>query len=205
MKKYLSIAIICYFISIGNCAFAHHHGSCPIYLVDKDYIQQELVFNNCNSHYAIKETVVYFYSNGTRRSYTNCTIYNTDGSIVETDCNSVKHIMFNNKHYFIVYKNKSYSIIDAKGTYLTTKNYKKMQEVAPNRLLVKLGKNYGIINIEEQTIVPIKYKEFEQVEKNLFKTKLNGYWGIIDSNNNILVKNEHDKISQLHETYLLKK
>ena len=208
MKLKFLMILSCIVLLTTNNVYAHSHychSSCPVYLINKDYIQQEQFFTNCDKHYVLKETIICFYSNGTRRSYTNCTIYNTDGTILETDCLSVKHLAHNNQHYFIIYKNKKYSIIDDKGNYLTTKNYKKMQEIAQNKLLVKLDKKYGVINIDENIIVPIKYKEFEQIEKNLFKTKLNGYYGVIDSSNNILIKNEYDKITPMYETYILKK
>ena len=206
MKKNLIAILAFLIIGINLSAEAHyHHGSCPVYLVNKDYVTQEQYFNKCKTHYVIKETIIFFYSHGTRRSFTNCTIYNTDGTILETDCLSVKHLLINNKHFFVIYKNGKYSVINDKGEFLTTKKYKQMTEVGTNKLLVKLDKKFGIIDINENIIVPIKYKKFEKTDKNLFITKLNGYYGMIDNNNQVLVKNEYEKITPLYETYLLKK
>lgn len=185
-------------------AEAHHCGS-HYYVTYRDYFKEEQNFSNCDRHFLLKETSVYFYSNGTRRSYITNTIFNQDGSVLESNCSDVKHIIYNNKHYFTFYKNKRYQIIDEKGNVLTTKKYKKMNEIAPNRLLVKLDKKYGIIDLNEKIITPIKYDKFEQISEKVFITKLNGYYGILNSNNKILIKNEHDKISPIHDVFLTKK
>ena len=204
MKKF----VICFVLSLvltGNTAVqAHHCGSCS-YLVGKDYHQEEYTFQNCDRHSMLEETTVYYYSNGTRRYYRTSTIFNADGSVLDSGCSNVKHIVYNKKHYFTFYKNKKYQILDEHGNYLTVKNYKMMNEIAPNRLLVKLDKKYGIIDLNENIITPIKYKKFEQVGTNLFITKLNGYYGMTDNSNNILIKNEHDKIKPLYDVFVIKK
>lgn len=204
MKK-IAIYFILSLIICTSAPVEAHHCSSHYYVTYKDYYQEELNFANCNKHYAIKETTVYYYSNGTRRSYITNTIYNEDGSILETNCSNLRHIIYKDKHYFTFYKNSKYQIIDEYGNYLSVKKYKKMTEIAPNRLLVKLDKKYGIIDLNDKVITPIKYKKFEQIGPNLFLTKLNGYYGISDSDNNILVKNEHEKIKPLYDTFLLKK
>lgn len=204
MKKTIICCILGLILSSTLSAEAHHCHS-HYYVTYKDYFQEEMNFANCNKHYAVKETTVYYYSNGTRRSYITSTIFNQDGSVLESDCSNVKHLVYNKKHYFTFYKNKKYQIIDEFGNYISVNNYKLMKELAPNRLLVKLDKRFGIIDLNNNIITPIKYKEFEQLEPNLFLTKLNGYYGLCDNSNNILIKNEHDKIKPLYETYLLKK
>lgn len=183
-------------------AHCHHSHN---YVTHTNYFQEEQHFANCNKHSLLNETTVYYYANGTRNSYTTSTIYNNDGTILESGCYNVKHLIYNNKHYFTFYKNKRYQIIDENGNYLSVKNYKYMKEIAPNKLLVKLDKKYGVIDFNEKIITPIKYKKFEQVEQNLFITQLNGYYGMCDNANNILIKNENDTIKPLYETYLLKK
>lgn len=204
MKK-IAICFVLGFILSGNLSVnAHHCGSCS-YLIGKDYHEEEYTFANCDKHSVIEETTVYYYSNGTRRYYRTSTIFNADGSILDSGCSNVKHIIYNKKHYFTFYKNKKYQIIDENGNYLTIKNYKMMNEIAPNRLLVKLDKKFGVINLDGKVITPIKYKKFEQVSNDLFITKLNGYYGMIDSSNNILIKNEHDKIKQIYEVFIIKK
>lgn len=175
------------------------------YLTHKDFSQKEIKFTDCDKHSLLKETTVYFYSNGTRRTYTKNTLQNIDGSIIATDFSKINHHIYENKHYFSFYKNKKYQIIDEKGRPVTVKKYTKMNEIAPNKFIVKAYKNYGIIDILENTVVPIKYKEFEQIGQNLFLTQLNGYYGLVDSSNNVLLSNVYDKITPLYETLLLKK
>ena len=204
MKKIAICFIFCFILSGNISANAHHCGSCS-YLVGKDYHQEEYTFNNCDRHSMLEETTVYYYSNGTRRYYRTSTIFNADGSILDSGCSNVKHIVYNGKHYFTFYKNKKYQILDEYGNYLTVKNYKSMTEIAPNRLLVKLDKKYGIIDLNENIITPIKYKKFEQVGQNLFITKLNGYYGMTDSQNSMLIKNEHDSIKALYDVFVIKK
>ncbi len=204
MKK-VAIYLFLGLIFSGNCCAMAHHCSSHYYVTYKDYFQEEHNFANCDKHSMLKETTVYYYSNGSRRTYITNTIFNQDGSILESGCSNVKHIIYKNKHYFTFYKNKKYQILDEQGNYLSVKNYKSMKEIAPNRLLIKLDKKYGIIDLKENVITPIKYNKFEQFGQNLFLTKLNGYYGMCDNSNNILIKNEHDSIKPLYETFILKK
>jgi len=187
----------------------HHSGSSssstPVYLINKDSRTDEVKFPNCNKHYAITETTTNYYSDGTRRIFSNSTIYNSDGTVLISGCNSVKHIISDTKHYFIINKNKSYKIIDENAKILTTRKYTRMEEIEPNRILVKFDKKYGIIDLEENTIVPIKYKSFESKGHGIFLTKLNGYYGITDINNNTLVKNDCEKIKQVSDLFILKR
>ncbi len=209
MKKITCAIVLGLLICANSDAFAHsrhYHSSSSShsYLVGKDEIHQEHKFPNCQKHYLQKHTTVYFYSNGTRSSYTNNTILNTDGTIIQSECSSVKHLIYEDKHYFIVYKGKGYKILDDNGEELTLKKYSKMEEIVSDRLLVRYDKKYGIIDLDENVIVPLKYKSFDRVGKNLFITNLNGYYGMIDYSNNVLIKNEYDKIKPLYNTFLLK-
>ena len=202
MKKFSFVLLLFFLLGLNSKVFAHH---CYTYVTYKDYYQEEHNFHNCDRHSLLKETTVYFYSNGARRSYITYTIFNKDGSILFSNCSNIRHLVYNNKHYFTFYKNKKYQIADEFGNYLSTKNYKMMDEIFPNKLLVKLNKKFGIIDLKENIIVPIKYSKFDNIGNGIFITKLNGYWGMIDYSNNILIKNEYEKISPLYETYLLKK
>lgn len=204
MKKIFICLILGYCLS-ANCSSEAHHCHHYSYVTHRDYYSEPQYFVNCDRHSVLKETTVYFYSNGTRRSYSYSTIYNKDGSILESGCSNVKHFISNNQHYFTFYKNGRYQIINETGEVLSTKKYKSMLEVSPNKLLVKYDRKYGIIDLNENIIIPIKYKKFKQIKHNLFLTKLNGYYGICDSSNNIFVKNEYDSIKQINECYLLKK
>lgn len=203
MKKFFLCLTLC-FIVISNLPAEAHRYCGSYYMTHRDYYQSEHRFKNCDRHSMLEEKTIYHYSNGSRYVYTNYTVYNSDGSILISDCSRIKHIIHNNRHYFIAYKGKCYKIIDESGNILTGKNYKKMEEIAPNRLLVKLNKKYGVIDINENIIIPIKYKEFKQVGQDLYQTKLNGYWGLINSSNTILAKNKYDKIKPLRETFILK-
>lgn len=204
MKKGLFCLVLCLVLNVStSVSYAHCHNHA--YLVHKDFYQEEQTFHNCNRHYVVKETTVYYYSNGTRRSYTYSTIFNEDGTVVASNCRDVKHLIYNKKHYFTFYRNKRYNIMNEEGVIVSTKQYKEMQELAPNKLLVKLDKKFGIIDLNENKVVPIKYKKFEKIGEDLFLTKLNGYWGMINSSNKTIVKNEYEKISPIYDCYLLKK
>lgn len=188
--------------------YYHRHYGCTssyVYLVRSDYSENESNFENCDAHYLLTKTTVNYYSNGSRRTYNYHTIFNNDGSIVIADCTAVKHIQYNNQHYFLVRKNGSYKVISSNGEQLTSRKYKEMTELEPNRLLVYANKKYGVIDLQERTIIPLKYKSFEKSPHNIYITKLNGYYGILNSTYNLVLPNEYDKISQLYDTYLLKK
>lgn len=209
MNKIVVSLLIVLITSLNLKVFAHHyHGSNssrPVYLIQKDYSKNEYKFQNCTKHSLIKETTVYFYSNGTRNVYNNYTVTNSDGSLLLTDCSKINHIIYNNKHYFIFYKNKKYQLIDETGNLITVKKYSKMEEITPNRILVCFDKKYGIIDLEENTIIPIKYNSLTLIDKNIFLTKQNGYFGLIDTNNKVILPNEYDKIKILPEIFIIKK
>ena len=200
----------------GNCAHNHapYHGnhpshsssgnSQPVYVVSRDFTKTEQKFPNCTKHYMVVETVTYHYSDGSRRSFNNCTVYNSDGSVLVSGCSNAKHILYENKHYFIICKNGCY-LTDSDGNRLTKRTYSKMEEFKLNSLIVRHDKRYGIIDLKENIIVPIKYQKFITEGNGIFITKLNGYWGIIDSENNQLVKNDCEKIKSLYDTILIKR
>lgn len=202
MKKIFLSLLLLLILGINSSAYAHHCHS--YYVTYRDYFQEEIAFHNCDKHYAIKETTVYYYSNGSRYTYVYNTIFNSDGTVLESGCKNVRHYIKDGKHYFTFYKNKKYNIMDENGRYLSVKSYKNMYEVESGKLLVKLDRKYGIIDLNEQVIVPIKYKSVEKVGENLFLTKLNGYYGFLDSSNKTLLKNEYDKIKPIYNVYKLK-
>ena len=185
----------------------HHRGSSSsssVYLVRKEFNEKEEKFANCDRHFLLTETTTNHYSDGTRRIYKYYTVFNSDGSTLISSASDIKHLIYENKHYFIARLNGSYKIVKEDGTEVNHKKYSSMSEIAPNKLLVKADKKYGVIDLTEKTIIPIKYKKFERVGENLFLTNLNGYYGMLDNSNNILIKNEYDKIKPLYETFLLK-
>lgn len=188
--------------------YHHRYSGCSsscVYIVRSDYSENESKFENCDDHYLLTKTTVNYYSNGSRRTFNYHTIFNNDGSILMADCTAVKHINYHKQHYFMIRKGGSYKIITSQGQELTTRKYKQMTELEPNRLLVQVDKRYGVIDLHENTIVPIKYKSFEKSPHNIFITKLNGYYGILNSEYKLVLPNEYDKIKTLYDTYLLKK
>ena len=198
----------------SHCNHSHNHGSHgsdsnshPVYLVRTETRQDEIKFPNCADHYAIMDVTINHYSDGTQRTYTNGTIYHSDGTVLESDCQSVHHVIYNEGHYFIIKKANGYKIIDSEGKILTRKAYSKMTELEgkENRILVRRDKKYGIIDLHEGVIVPAKYQKFDPIGNKIFITKLNGYYGILDIDNNILVENDCDKIKPLYDTILLKR
>ena len=204
--------------SYSACSHGHHnhahatcHGHHPsssssehVYIISRDFSKTEQKFPNCSKHYMVVETITYHYSDGSRRSFSNCTVCNSDGTVLVAGCSNAQHILYDNKHYFIICKNGCY-LMDSEGNKLTKRTYSRMEEFKPNRFIVKYDKKYGIIDIKENIIVPIKYTKFIPDGYGIFITKLNGYWGIVDSENNILVKNECEKIKSLHDAILLKR
>ena len=190
-----------------NRGLYSHHGSSSsssIYIVGRDYNSKEEHFPDCDSHYVVTDIFTYFYSDGSRRTYTNSTIYNKDGGIIQTNCQSVKHVIFEKEHYFIIRQGRICKVIDSVGNAITVHPYSYMEEIVPNRLLVRLNKKYGIITLKEDIIAPIKYKKFERIEENIFITKLNGYYGVMNSDGKVLIENEYDKISLINDSLLLK-
>ena len=220
MKKIVLSLICCFILSANSVVFAAPHNGCnkaghnhyhrgsssssSVYLVRKEFDEKEEFFANCDRHFLLTETTTNYFSDGTRRVYKNYTVFNTDGSTLISGATDIRHIIFENKHYFIAKKNGSYKIIKDNGTEVSHKKYTFMSEITPNKLLVKHDKKYGIIDLSEKTIVPIKYKKFERVGENLFLTNLNGYYGMMDYSNNILIRNEYDKIKPLYDTFILK-
>ena len=179
-------------------------GSGHIYVTSKDYSKTEQKFPNCSTHYMIVEKITYHYSDGSRRSILSCTLCNSDGTVLISDCKDIKHILYNKKHYFIIAKN-GYSLIDSEGNKITQKTYALIKDFKPNRLIVKYNRKYGIIDLKENAVVPIKYQKFKIDGNGIFIAKLNGYWGIVDSENNTLVKNDCERIKSLHDTIVLKR
>ena len=192
----------------GHSHNGYHSGSSgnsqPVYLVKQDFLKSRENFQNCDKHYMSVETIVNHYSDGTTRTLTNCTVFNTDGSVLVSGCRSVKHILYDKKHYFIICKNGCY-LMDGEGNKISKRTYSRMDEFKPNRLIVKLDKRYGIIDLNENVIVPIKYQKFIVDGNGIFITKLNGYWGILDAENNVLVKNDCDRIKSVNDAILLKR
>ncbi len=186
---------------------SNHNGSSsnPVYLINREQRTDEIKFPECDKHYAVTETTTNYYSDGTKRIFTNSTIYNSDGSVLVENCKSVKHVIYNGSHYFLVNRNKGYQILDDKAQEITTRKYTRMEILQPDRILVRFDKKYGIIDLSEKTIVPIKYQDFEEVGHEIFLTKLNGYWGLLDIDNNQLVKNDCEKIKPAYDTFILKR
>ena len=228
MKKIL--LCVCLVVILGTCAIAkgshsptghncssnchHNHphhtsgssSSEHVYLTNTEHNTYEQKFPNCKDHYAITETTTNYYSNGTKNVFSNSTIYNSDGSVLETDCLNIEHIIFDDKHYFIINKKgKGYRIIDDSANVLTTRKYTKMSALENGKILVRYDKKYGVTDLHEKTIIPIKYQQMDIIAKDVFLTKLNGYYGIIDINNNIMVRNDCDKIKMANDVLIIKR
>jgi hypothetical protein len=196
----------------SGCSHSHNHSSShssssshdSVHLINTEFQKTEHKFPNCNEHYVITETTTNHYSDGSKRVFATSTIYNEDGTVVETDCRSVEHIIYNDKHYFIIQKN-GYKIIDSDGNVITKRKYSKMTKIEPNRILVRYDKKYGIIDLNEKIIVPLKYQSMTLAGDKIFITKLNKYYGIIDIDNDVKIKNNCEKIKQIHDVILLKR
>ena len=217
----LFVIILSCSVAIGKCSTCNHspsqshshhsHDSSsdshPVYIVRTENRTDEIKFPNCKDHYAIMNTTISHYSDGTIRTYKNGTLYNSDGTVLESDCQYIHHVIYENNHYFLIKKTAGYKIIDSQGKVLTKKAYSRMSELEgkENRILVRRDKKYGIIDLHEGTIVPTKYQKFESIDDKIFITKLNGYYGILDIDNNILIENDCDKIKHLYDTLVLKR
>ncbi|MBR1775858.1 WG repeat-containing protein [bacterium] len=222
MKKIVALFIALLFAGFNFQVLASHHhgrhggyhrgsyyhgssGGSSVYLINRDYQKTEQKFADCDSHYIVTETFSYLYSDGSRRSYSNSTIYNKNGGIIQANCQSVKHVIFDKQHYFLIRQGKICKVIDTEGKALTTRPYSSMQGIVPNRLLVRLNKKYGIIDLHEKNIAQTKYQKVFRVEENIFITKLNGYYGVLDADGKTLIDNEYDKITLINDSLLLKK
>jgi len=213
MKKnwVICLTLILFITTLPACAHRcnhYHHrsysGSNYVYLIKKEQSEVKSAFANCKEHLLVTNTTINYYSDGTRRVYKVYSVLNKDGAEIISDAYDIKHIIYNNKHYFIAKRSKRYKIFDANGKILNIREYSFMEELAPNKLLVKCNKKFGVININENIVVPLKYQKFEKVGADLYLTKLNGYYGFLNSDNKILLKNEYDKIKPLMDTYVLK-
>ena len=220
MKKLLCLFVMILFLYSAAYASPHHSqhnnyhnqsshssssSSTPVYLVKKETNIDKVKFKDCEDHYAMQETIIDYYSDGSKRTYTNSTVYKSDGTILVSDCRKIEHLVYEDKHYFIVYKQKGAQLLDNNAESITIRKYSSIQSILPNRLLVKYNKKYGIIDLTEKVIVPIKYQHLEQIGFDKFIAKLNGYYGIIDVNNNIILDCDCDKIKPLFDTYVVKR
>lgn len=235
-KIFINITVVICLLSFsGNYAMAKHIGGCPshnhhhngynhnhssggssstpIVLTNTKQEINEIKFPNCKEHYAIREITTEFYSNGTKKVYTNYTVYDSEGAVLAENCKSLEHIIYNGKHYFVLENSNGYQLTNGDIEPITTKKYSKMQELKENRLLVKYNDNsgvfskgkYGVIDLEENVIIPTKYDELNYQNNGVFISKLNGYYGIIDTDNNELIKNDCDSVKNIHNLLLLKK
>ena len=237
-KKLINLLAVCLFLLsiFNNPALAKHSGGCPahnhahhgynhnhssghdssstpVVLTSTKHEVNEIKFPNCDEHYAIREITTEFYSNGTKKIYTNYTVYDSEGAVLAENCKSLEHIIYKGKHYFVLGNTNGYQLTDGDIEPITTKKYSKMKELKENRLLVKYNDNsglfskgkYGVIDLEENIIIPTKYEELDYQNNGVFISKLNGYYGIIDTDNNELVKNDCDSIKNIHNLLLLKK
>ena len=189
----------------GHCYRGGYYSSGSIYLIRSDYREDKSTFGDCDEYYLITKTTTNYYSNGSRRTYSSYNIINSkNSSVLIADCSFVQHFLEGGNHYFIVKQGSFYQIIDELGNVLTNREYKLVKRLGENRFLVKLNKLYGVINLQDEIVVPIKYKKFDEIGRGLFITNLNSYYGITSFDNVTLVRNEYDKISRMHEVYLLK-
>ncbi|MBQ7287126.1 MAG: WG repeat-containing protein [Candidatus Gastranaerophilales bacterium] len=189
-----------------NYGYGYSGCSNCVYLLKSDFYQKTQTLPDCEDHSILIDTTINYYSNGAKRTYSTYSVVdNKKETIILSDYLDIKHVLVNNKHYFLAKNGREYKILNGKGHVIGSRQYSTMKEIAPNRFLVSINKLYGIIDINENIIAPIKYKSIEQLNKNLFMTKLNGYYGLIDSSNNVFLKNEYDKIKPLYDTYVAKR
>lgn len=219
MKKIVLIFASLLLFNMQGFAHSHHHGSYnypyynnhsshseSVYLTHSEYKKTEKKFPDCDKHYMEIETTINTYSDGSRRTYSNITIFNSDGSVLVDDCRFAQHVVYNDKHYFLIRKYKEgYKIIDSDANILTDREYSFMDELESNRILVKYQKKFGVIDLNDNIIIPLKYQKFKKIKDKIFLTKLNGYWGIIDIDNVELIKNDCEKITLLFDTLIVKR
>ena len=184
---------------------SHGSSSNSVYIINRETRQDEIKFPDCNEHYVLQETIINHYSDGTKKTYTNSSLYNSDGSLIVSDCSEIKHIIYKNKHYFIITNQKGTQILNSQAKKITTRKYSSINEIAENRLLVRYDKRYGVIDLDENIIIPIKYQGLEENGHNILIAKLNGYYGIVDINNNTLIDCDCEKIKTLFDTIIIKR
>lgn len=198
----------CHCAGHSHCHGSHHSSSSeshPVYLINQTFSKEEQKFNDCDKHYVVTETTTNLYSDGTKRVLTKSTIYDSDGTVLVENCQSVKHVVDGDEHYFLIRRNRDCQIINSIGEVTSTRKYSGMDMVNPSRIIVRYNKRYGIIDLHENVIVPIKYQRLENIGKDMFKTKLNRYYGLIDINNKVFVDDNCDSIKPLFDTYLIKR
>ena len=203
----------CHNSSHHNQHSNNHSSSQPVILTDSVQELTEIKFPNCYQHYAIKDTTSDYYSDGSKKVYTKYTLYNTDGAVLAENCKDLKHIIYADRHYFIINNSEGYQLSDENAEPITERKYNYMTEAGINRLIVRSNEDsgffsngkYGIIDFAENDIVPLKYSSINPLSNDIFITKLNGYYGITDIDGNEIIPNDCDSIKNIHNALLIKR
>ena len=152
-----------------NYGYGYSGCSNCVYLLKSDFYQKTQTLPDCEDHSILIDTTINYYSNGAKRTYSTYSVVdNKKETIILSDYLDIKHVLVNNKHYFLAKNGREYKILNGKGHVIGSRQYSTMKEIAPNRFLVSINKLYVIIDINENIIAPIKYKSIEQLNKNLF-------------------------------------
>lgn len=221
MKRFVIILFLMLFIS-GNSAYArphHHHcghyyhSSCshcynrPIYPIWKSVSTSEVPIKNCKKHSLECETTIIDYSDNTRRTLKNYTLFDENGNIIIDNCSYIEHIVYKNKCYFIVryYDGKvKYKIIQGNNQSDDLTTYSKLTYLKENRLLATKNNYRGIIDLSGNEIIPIQYTSLQELGKGVYKAKINGAYGVLSVDGKVLVPCECDKIKKLGTYYQIK-
>lgn len=184
----------------------------PIVPIATYSTQYQEPFDGCEEHYLLITEFTTEYSDNTTSTSRLYSVVNREGYTLFENAKSVIHLNEDNKHYFLIFSNGRYEIINSDGATTNEETYTSAKIVAYDRILASKNLStfktgYGIIDYSGKIIIPLKYQaiNYGKFNNGLYMTKLNGYWGLINLDNEIFTKNENDSIKELLSTYRLKK
>lgn len=184
----------------------------PIVPVATYSTQYQQPFDGCEEHYLLITEITTEYSDNTASTSRLYSVVNKDGAMLVENVKSVEHLNNDYEHYFLIYANGRYEIIDSYGAMTSPELFTSAKMAAYDRIIVSKSLSafktgYGVVDYSGKVIVPLKYQtmNYGKFNNGLYMTKLNGYWGLSSLDNEIFAKNENDSIKEFLSTYRLKK
>lgn len=223
MKKILGLVFAVLFcVNITPVmAHQHHHDGDgrvpppppPPPVVVGTYVREyRQLFPDCNKHVLLTTETTTEYSDNTSTVSNRYSVLDSRGYVIISNVGSVVHLDDDYEHYFLVYADGHYMVIDSSGVMTSSNYYTTATILEPGRIRVSnnislLKVEYGIIDYAGNVVVPLKYQAINSGNLNngLYMTKLNGFWGLMDLDNNVYIRNENDSIKIILAAYKIKK
>ena len=99
-----------------NYGYGYSGCSNCVYLLKSDFYQKTQTLPDCEDHSILIDTTINYYSNGAKRTYSTYSVVdNKKETIILSDYLDIKHVLVNNKHYFLAKNGREYKILNGKG------------------------------------------------------------------------------------------